>query len=172
MQGQSLSKRGLGFQDRQVYECCMMAAINVSDRGEEDPSEDVANDHPTKDVKLKDAPSELEYGGQATIDELVEINLGSEDDLKPTFLSAQLTQEENEAIQSILVEYIDCFAWSYKEMPGLDMEVAAHKLTINPKFSPVKQVPRKMKFDLEEKVIEETKKLIEAGFIREEKYPD
>ena len=172
MQGQSLSKRGLGFQDRQVYECCMMAAINVSDRGEEDPSEDVANDHPTKDVKLKDAPSELEDGGQATIDELVEINLGSEDDPKPTFLSAQLTQEEKEAIQSILVEYIDCFAWNYNEMPGLDMEVAAHKLAINPNFPPVKQAPRKMKFDLEEKVIEETKKLIEAGFVREEKYPD
>ena len=57
-------------------------------------------------------------------------------------------------------------------MPGLDMEVAAHKLTINPNFPPVRQAPRKMKFDLEEKVIEETKKLIKVGFVREEKYPD
>ena len=47
MQGQSLSKRGLGFQDGQVYECHMMSAIDVSDRGEDDPSEDAANDHPT-----------------------------------------------------------------------------------------------------------------------------
>ena len=116
-----------------------MSTINASNRREEDLIEDAANGHPTKDVKLKDAPSELEDGGQATIDELVEINLGSEDDPKPTFLSAQLTQEEKEAIQSILVEYIDCFAWNYKEMPGLDMEVAAHKLAINLTFSPVKQ---------------------------------
>ena len=29
-----------------------------------------------------------------------------------------------------------------------------------------------MKFNLEEKVIKETKKLIEAGFVRKEKYPD
>ena len=68
-----------------------MSAIDVSDRGEEDPSKDVANDHPTKDVKLKDAPSELEDGGQATIDELEEINLGSKDYPKPTFFSAQFT---------------------------------------------------------------------------------
>ena len=70
-------------------------------------------------------------------------------------------------MQSILIEYINCFAWNYKEMLGLGMEVAAHKLAINPSFPLVKQALRKMKFDLEEKVIEETKKLIEVGFIRE-----
>ena len=150
----------------------MMSTINASNRTEEHLIVDAANDHPTKDVKLKDAPSELEDGGQATIDELVEINLRSEDDPKLIFLSAQLTQESKEAIQSILVEYIDCYAWNYKEMPGLDMEVAVHKLAINSNFPPVKQAPRKMKFDLEEEVIAETKKLIEAGFIREKKYPD
>ena len=69
----------------------MMSVIDVSDRGDEDPSEHVANGHPTKDVKLKDVPSELEDGGQATIDVLVEINLGRDDDPKPTFLSSQLT---------------------------------------------------------------------------------
>ena len=109
MQGQGLSKKGLGFQAIEVYECRMMSAINASDRREEDLSDNAANDHPTKNVKLKDAPSELEDGGQATIDELMEINLGSEDDSKATFFSAQLTQEEKEAIQSILVECIDCF---------------------------------------------------------------
>ena len=57
-------------------------------------------------------------------------------------------------------------------MLGLDMEVTAYKLAINPSFPSVKQAPRKMKFNLEEKTIEETKKLIETGFIREKKYPD
>ena len=57
-------------------------------------------------------------------------------------------------------------------MPGLYMKVAAYKLAINPSPLLVKQAPQKVKFDLEEKVINETKKLIEAGFIREEKYPD
>lgn len=128
--------------------------------------------YPTNDVKLIDAPPELEDEGQVTIDELVKINLESRDDPNPTFLSAQLSQEEKESVRNILIEYIDCFSWSYKEMSGLDIEVIVHKLAINPKFSLEKQTSRKIKFDLEEKFINETKKLIEAGFIREEKYPD
>ena len=85
-----LSKKGLGFQDRQVYECYMMSAIDASDKGGEDLNEDAASDHPTIDVKLKDAPFELEDEGQATIDELVEINLGSEDDPKTHFLKCTI----------------------------------------------------------------------------------
>ena len=58
-------------------------------------------------------------------------------------------------------------------MPGLDTEVAIHiKLSTNPNFLPIKQATRKMKFDFNEKVIEETKKLIKATFTKEEKYPD
>jgi hypothetical protein len=40
------------------------------------------------------APKQLEDGGQLTIDELVEINLGMEDGPRPTFVSASLTLEE------------------------------------------------------------------------------
>ena len=57
-------------------------------------------------------------------------------------------------------------------MPGLDPTVAVHKLTIRPDTNSVKQAPRRMTLDLEEKVVSETKKLIEANFIREEKYAD
>ena len=71
-----------------------MSVVNESHGKEKDLIEDVANDHPIKYVKLKDAPPELEDGGQATIDELEEINLGSEDDPKPIFSSTQLTLEE------------------------------------------------------------------------------
>nr|CAD1825883.1 unnamed protein product [Ananas comosus var. bracteatus] len=69
-----------------------------------------------------------------------------------------------------LIENQNCFAWSYKEMPGLNPEVAVHKLAIDSQAHPVKQAPRRMTVDLEEQIIAETKKLIEAGFIREEKY--
>ncbi|PKU83336.1 RNA-directed DNA polymerase [Dendrobium catenatum] len=56
-------------------------------------------------------------------------------------------------------------------MPGLDPEVAVHKLAISSDAVPVKQSPRRMRLEIEQQVIAETKKLIEAGFIREEKYP-
>lgn len=39
-------------------------------------------------------------------------------------------------------------------------------------MQPVKQAPRRMRIELEEKVVIETKKLIEAGFIQEEENPD
>ncbi|XP_039130916.1 LOW QUALITY PROTEIN: uncharacterized protein LOC120267326 [Dioscorea cayenensis subsp. rotundata] len=148
-------KRGVGYSEPSRYSCYMM----------ESTEEEV--------VKMKSAPPELEDGGQATIDELIEINLGSDEDRRPTFLSAQLTEEQKESFKALLKEYIDCFAWNYNEMPGLENEVAVHRLAIDPNVTPVKQAPRKMKFVLEEKVIEETKKLIEANFYRgRKKYPD
>jgi hypothetical protein len=87
------------------------------------------------------APQELEDGGQPTIDELVEVNLGTEDDPRPTFVSATLTEEEREGYRSFLMEYRDCFTWKYKEMPGLGPCVATHKLAIDPHHRPVKQPP-------------------------------
>jgi Reverse transcriptase (RNA-dependent DNA polymerase) len=107
-----------------------------------------------------------------TIDDLVEINLGSKENLRPTFISASLTPEESERLKRLLLEYVDCFAWSYEEMPGLDPQVAVHQLKINYETKPIKQAPRQMRIELEEKVIEETKKLIKAGFIREEETPE
>jgi Reverse transcriptase (RNA-dependent DNA polymerase) len=75
-------------------------------------------------------------------------------------------------LKMFLKSYMDCFAWSYKEMPGLDPDVAVHYLKIDPTFKPIKQAPRRMRIEFEEKVIEETKKLIDAGFIREEETPE
>jgi hypothetical protein len=48
-------------------------------------------------------------------------------------------------------------------MPGLDPNVAVHYLKINPTFKLTKQAPRRMRIELEEKVIEETKKLLKGS---------
>jgi hypothetical protein len=116
------------------------------------------------------APQELEDGGQPTIDELVEVNLGTDEDPRPTFVSATLTEEEREIYQSFLMEYRDCFAWNYKEMPGLDPRVATHKLVIDPQHTSVKQPPRRLRPKFEDQVIVEVDKLITACFIKEAKY--
>jgi hypothetical protein len=117
------------------------------------------------------APEQLEDGGQLTIDELVEINLGTEDGPRPTFVSASLTPEERENYREFLMEFHDCFAWSYKEMPGLDTQVATHKLSIDPMFRPVKQQPRRFCPELQDDIIAEVEKLITVGFIKEAQYP-
>jgi hypothetical protein len=69
------------------------------------------------------------------------------------------------------MEFRDCFAWSYKEMSGLDPQVATHKLTIDPKFRPVKQPPHRFRPELQDDIIAEVEKLINPSFIKEVQYP-
>ncbi|KAM2661039.1 hypothetical protein EV2_023392 [Malus domestica] len=88
------------------------------------------------------APSQLEDGGQATVDDLKELNLGTSEEPKPIFVSALLSADEIEKYYQLLLEYKDIFAWTYKEMPGLDPIIVA-----------------------------EIDKLIKAGFIREDDFP-
>ncbi|KAL0463334.1 UNVERIFIED_CONTAM: hypothetical protein Slati_0221000 [Sesamum latifolium] len=64
-------------------------------------------------------PPELE-GVKITVDELKEINLGNVENPRPIYISALLTDNEEEAYVDLLHEFKDVFAWSYKEMPGLD----------------------------------------------------
>ncbi|KAL0557043.1 hypothetical protein IC582_005561 [Cucumis melo] len=56
-------------------------------------------------------------------------------------------------------------------MPGLDPQVAVHRLAIKPEHRPVKQTQRQFRPELISQIKEEVNKLIEAEFICEVKYP-
>ncbi|XP_059288127.1 uncharacterized protein LOC132041429 [Lycium ferocissimum] len=58
----------------------------------------------------RDAPSELEEGVKTTVDSLKEVNLGTDEDPRPTYLSAFLTANEEDTYIEILKEYRDVFA--------------------------------------------------------------
>ncbi|KAL0401720.1 UNVERIFIED_CONTAM: hypothetical protein Slati_4201900 [Sesamum latifolium] len=88
------------------------------------------------------APPELEEGVKTTVDELKEINLGDVENPRPIYISALLTDDEEEAYVELLHEFKNVFAWSYKEMPGLDAKVAVHQLSISKGARPVKQAQR------------------------------
>ncbi|KAL0285947.1 UNVERIFIED_CONTAM: hypothetical protein Sangu_2756100 [Sesamum angustifolium] len=108
----------------------------------------------------KDAPLELEEGIKATIDELKEVNLSNIEDPRPIYISASLTQEEEEETYiALLNEFKDLFAWSYKKMPGLDPKVVVHHLSAKKRAHPILLIEG------------EVNKLIEVSFIREVKYP-
>ena len=55
----------------------------------------------------------MEDDGQATIDELREINLGATDDPRPIFVSVVLNDEEMAQYEQLFQEYKDLFAWGY-----------------------------------------------------------
>ncbi|XP_074265755.1 uncharacterized protein LOC141588199 [Silene latifolia] len=97
-----------------------------------------------EEVEADEAPETLEDGGQSTVDELKELNLGTTEDPRPIYISALLTKEEQEEYYKLLVEYKDVFAWSYKEMPGLSPKIAVHRLAIKKGTSPKKQPQRRL----------------------------
>ncbi|KAG9453939.1 hypothetical protein H6P81_006843 [Aristolochia fimbriata] len=77
----------------------------------------VGDNQEEEEFILKEAPAEFEEGGQATVDELKKVDLGIAEELRPTFLSASLTTEEETEYMALLREYRDIFAWNYTEMP-------------------------------------------------------
>ncbi|XP_071912458.1 uncharacterized protein [Coffea arabica] len=132
--------------------------ITISDPEEEEEDAD-------------DAPPELEQGAKNTVDELKEINLGTSDDPRPIYISSCMTPEEEKEYVDLLLEFRDVFAWNYSEMSGLDPRVAVHNLSVKRGTKPVKQTQRRFRPELIPLIENEINRLIEAGFIREVKYP-
>ena len=73
-------------------------------------------------------------------------DLGSQ---KPVFISSQLTIQEKEQLVTLLKEYINVFAWTYDEMPGLDPGLVVHALNVDPRVKPVIQPTRVFHTDVE-----------------------
>jgi hypothetical protein len=94
------------------------------------------------------------------------INLGTEEEPRLIKVAAIPNKEERRRWVQFLQEYESVFAWSYRDMPGLDPEIAKHTLPIKPDCKPVKQKLRRMKPELATKVKEEIDKQLEAGFIQ------
>ena len=63
------------------------------------------------------------------------------------------------------------FAWSHKDMVGIDPAVISHVLNIDKKFPPVQQKRRLLDKDRSKALKEKVEKLEENGFIRVAFYP-
>ena len=74
-----------------------------------------------------------------TEDKVIQVNLGSQDHPRPIFISESLPLAEREELIVLVREYIDVFTWNYEDMPGLDPQVAMHRLNIKPDVKPIKQ---------------------------------
>jgi hypothetical protein len=70
----------------------------------------------------------------------------------------------------LLIEYSDCFAWSYKNMPYLSGELLKHQLPIKPGFRPLTQSLRPFCSDLHPRTKDKIHRLLEANYIRPCKY--
>ena len=71
----------------------------------------------------------------------------------------------------MLHDYIEVFAWSYKDIPGLDTDIVVYHLPMKGVFSPIKQKVRRMRPDMSEKIKAEVMKQFNAGFLAVTSYP-
>ena len=105
------------------------------------------------------------------IEETEKINLSNNSDSILVQIGLTLSQAERDDLIKLLSEYVDVFAWSYHDMPGVDPSIGQHTIPFIPGSKPIKQKLRRMKLDVSLKIQEEVSKQLEAGFIREAKYP-
>ncbi|KAM1698398.1 hypothetical protein ACFX1X_029932 [Malus domestica] len=84
-------------------------------------------------------------------DPLETIDLGTKEDPRPIQISGLLETDDRAKIVDLLHEFKDCFAWHYTKMPGLDPTLVEHMMPIKEGFKHVKQAPRMMSKEIEEK---------------------
>ena len=91
--------------------------------------------------KLEDEKDVLE----STIEEMIEINLDSEDfeRKKKVLVGAQLTKVERGKMTECLRRNKDIFAWSHRDIPGVDPKESQHCLNIDPSHPLVRQKQRR-----------------------------
>lgn len=104
------------------------------------------------------------------MDKLIEVQVGIRPE-ETTFISAELDLQEQRTLLALLRKNHTNFAWNAQQMPGVDPEVACHKLAVDPSAKPIKQRLRKMNPRITPQIEEEVQKLLDAGFIRPSLYP-
>jgi hypothetical protein len=110
--------------------------------------------------------------GFSSVDDLQEVDLGEQGVSPPTYMKAELYEEQKNKMSSLLQEFSDCFAWAYTEMPGLSRELVEHTLPIKRGFRPHKQPGRNFNSELLGRIKEEVERLLKTGFIRTCRYAD
>src|ERR1043165_9678068 len=56
------------------------------------------------------------------------VDLGPDEDRKEIKIGADLENSVKERLIQMLRDYIEVFAWSYEDMPGLDIDIVVHRL--------------------------------------------
>ncbi|XP_058192084.1 uncharacterized protein LOC131309473 [Rhododendron vialii] len=86
-------------------------------------------------------------------------------------IGSTLFAEERQALISLLKEFVNVFAWSHADMPGIDSKIVEHRIPLHPDAKPVKQKLRRMRPDWVLKIKEEVTKQINARFLMVTEYP-
>ena len=78
---------------------------------------------------------------------------------------------KKDTLVTLLKEFKEVFAWSYKDMPRINIDIVQHCIPTNSTMKPVKQKLRRMKPKRTLKIKEEVEKQYNTGFLRVVNYP-
>ena len=75
---------------------------------------------------------------EVTIEELEEVSLDKGSPNKKVLVGTLLTKKEKDELMNFLRKNKDVFAWSHRDIPGVDPSMAEHKLNIDPRCPPIR----------------------------------
>ncbi|RVX11377.1 Retrovirus-related Pol polyprotein from transposon 297 [Vitis vinifera] len=100
------------------------------------------------------------------------IDFGAPNQPREIRIGSSLSPDERSRLIDLLRSYLDVFAWSYEDMPGLDPSIVHHHLPILPHARPVKQKSRRLHPQWSLQVKEEIRKQLSVGFLSVVEYPE
>ncbi|MDP1329313.1 hypothetical protein Q6280_27390, partial [Klebsiella pneumoniae] len=89
--------------------------------------------------------------------------VGTPEEPRELQLGASLDEHERTLFTQLLSEFKDVFAWSYKDMPGIERSIAEHRIPIKPGYKPIKQKLRRLRPEWSLMVKEEIETQLQAG---------
>ena len=104
------------------------------------------------------------------MDPVEPILLGGSD--KHTYVSSLTSEEEKEQLRQVLLGNIDIFTWTHSDMIDISPTHASHKLNVISFARRIKQRVRRFHSNCHQIIQAEVDNLLDAGFIREVKYPE
>ncbi|MCO5581547.1 hypothetical protein L7F22_035435 [Adiantum nelumboides] len=91
---------------------------------------------------------------------------------KPVYIVTDLTEEEEQLLIATLKQYKDVFAWSYKDLKGVDPSICQHTIPLKSDAKPSRQRPYTYNERFARKIKKEIDKFKEAEFIYEIEHTD
>ncbi|RDX87775.1 hypothetical protein CR513_30710, partial [Mucuna pruriens] len=108
---------------------------------------------------------------EAPTKDLENINLEEGIEGREVRIGKQVPPDLRIKLIKLLKEYADIFAWSYQDMPDLDLEIVEHKLPLLLGSTPIRQQLQRMKPEVALKIKEEVEKQWNVGFLEVANYP-
>ena len=100
------------------------------------------------------------------------IDFGVPDQPREIRIGSSLSPNERSRLIDLLRSYLDVFAWSYDDMPGLNLTIVQHHLPILPHARPVKHKLRRLHPRWSLQVKEEIQRQLSFGFLSVVEYPE